>query len=145
MFSAGVGFGYYYAGGTTFSANMEFGVSDLISVGPYFGFTRFGDQFLGAKLNYNFYDFGVRGSAHLGEPLGISNEKFDPYVGLMLGYLTSSVSVSGGGAKSSAYGGGVLRYGGHLGARYYLSDSAGIYAEVGYGVVPFMAGITFKF
>jgi hypothetical protein len=114
LLSAGLGFGYYYAGGLTLSANMEFGVSDLISVGPYFGFTRW--SYL-SFVNYTFLDFGLRGSAHLGEVLDIGSDKFDPYVGLMLGYLTSSYRIDGvsSGLFSDVYAGG-LRYGGHLGA-----------------------------
>jgi hypothetical protein len=144
ILSAGVGLGYYYAGGTTLQLNGEYFVMDKLSIGGYFGYTTWNYGFFGDDYKYNFIDFGVRGSYHFSELFGINNENLDIYGGAQLGYLVSSFSGPGGTTFNDVYGGGV-RGGIHAGARYFFTPKFGAYGELGVGFTPLALGVTFKF
>lgn len=149
LLNAGIGLGYYHAGGgVPVLLSAEFSVSDVVSVGPYLGYTSwsynygfFGNQY---RYRYSFFDIGVRGSYHFSELFEIRDEKVDVYGGLFLGFLVSSYSGDDfGGDYSDPYAGG-LRLGIHAGARYYFSPSVAGYGELGYGIAPLSLGLTFK-
>ena len=138
MLNVGIGLGGGF--GTPIGLSFEHGFSDKISGGAYAAYaskttpTGFGDFkytyiLTAARASYHF-DFGV--------------EKLDPYLGVILGYNIASAKWTGTGAVPASSAGGFI-YGGHAGARYYLSDSIGIFAEAGYGVGNLNAGIAFKF
>jgi hypothetical protein len=144
LLNAGIGLGYYYAGGVPLQLSGEFAVNDVISVGPYFGYTSYTYNwgFGGGRWRYTFLDLGVRGSYHFSELFEIRNEKIDVYGGAFLGYLISSYSGDDFGT-SNPYGGG-LRLGIHVGARYFFSEKVAGYGELGYGIAPLSLGLTFK-
>lgn len=138
MLNVGIGLGGGF--GTPIGLSFEHGFSDKISGGAYAAYaskttpTGFGDFkytyiLTAARASYHF-DFGV--------------EKLDPYLGVILGYNIASAKWTGTGAVPASSAGGFI-YGGHAGARYYLSDSIGLFAEAGYGVGNLNAGLTFKF
>src|SRR5687768_5725631 len=84
ILNAGIGLGYYYAGGTTLQVNGEYFFTDKLSIGPYLGYTNYSYRFAGAGWDYNFIDLGVRGSYHFSELFGINNENLDIYGGAFL-------------------------------------------------------------
>ncbi|NBA86345.1 hypothetical protein GVN16_11260 [Emticicia sp. CRIBPO] len=134
--NVGVGYGY----GLGANASLDYGVSDLISVGAMAGFSR--RSYFG--YGYNYLVLGGRGAVHFGkfleEPLGMDADKFDPYVGLTGGFRR--VSYTDGYVGYSGAGTGVM-LGGYVGLRYQLKGSLGVYAELG---SPFSTvGITLKF
>jgi hypothetical protein len=145
ILSAGLGVGYYYAGGgASLLINGEYFVLDKLSVGGYFGYTSW-NYGAGNDYKLNFIDFGARGSYHFSELFGITNENLDIYGGAQLGYLVSSWSGPGGSFLDDAgYGGGV-RAGIHAGARYFFTPKFGAYGEIGAGYSPLAFGVTFKF
>lgn len=151
LVNAGIGLGYYYANGVPLLLSAEFAVNDLISVGPYLGYTShsesgstFGYSY---KQKWSFIDIGVRGSYHFNEVFEIQNEQVDVYGGAFLGYLISNYSYSSNipndEGRSNSLGGG-LRLGIHVGARYFFSEKVAGYGELGYGVAPLSLGVTFK-
>ena len=143
LLNAGIGLGYYYAGGVPLLASAEFAVNDLISVGPYLAFTSYNYNWGGGyKWNYTFFDLGVRGSYHFNEVFEITNEQVDVYGGAFLGFVVSSYSGDDFGG-SDPYDGGV-RLGIHAGARYYFSEKVAGYGELGFGITPLALGVTFK-
>jgi hypothetical protein len=144
LLNAGIGLGYYYAGGVPLLVSGEWLVTDKISVGPYLGYTTWNYGYFANDYRYTFLDFGARGSYHFSELFGITNEKVDIYGGVFLGFLVSSYAGPGGSAYNDVYGGG-LRTGLHAGARYYFSPKVAGYGELGYGIAPLSLGLTFKF
>lgn len=96
----------FYGYGTSIIANLDVGILDNIS--------------LGAGVNYNFDHkntyLNVRGDFHFQEIFRLPRE-FDFYTGIDAGYNTNYSSEIG--------------FGAHLGGRYQISKSAGIYLEIG--------------
>jgi len=66
--------------------------------------------------------------------------KFDPYVGLMLGFYTYTLSDRFG---SFSYSG--AAWSGHIGANYWFSNGFGLHGRLGYGVAIISLGVTVAF
>jgi hypothetical protein len=144
LLNAGIGLGYYYAGGVPLQISAEFAVNDVISVGPYLGYTSYNYNWGGsAKWRYTFLDIGVRGSYHFSELFEIRNEQVDVYGGAFLGYLISSFSGDTFTGYNDPYGS-TLRLGIHAGIRYFFNEKVAGYGELGYGMAPLSLGVTFK-
>ena len=144
LLNVGLGLGYYYASGVPLLASAEFAVTDVISVGPYLGFTSHTRRWgTGTDWRYTFFDIGVRGSYHFSELFEIRNEQVDVYGGLFLGYLISNYSGDPIFGTYDPYPD-VFRLGLHVGARYFFSEKVAGYGELGYGVAPLALGVTFK-
>lgn len=143
LLNAGIGLGYYFAGGVPLLASVEFAVSDVITVGPYLGYTSYNYGFSGSRWRYTFLDIGARASYHFSELFEIRNEKVDIYGGAFLGFVVSSYSGDNFSGYNDPYAGGV-RLGIHAGARYFFSEKVAGYGELGYGLAPLSLGLTFK-
>lgn len=142
LVNAGIGLGYYYAGGVPLLLSAEFGVNDAITVGPYLGYTSYNWAYsTGYRLS--FIDFGVRGSYHFNELFEIRNEKVDVYGGAFLGYVVTSYPSEFRDWDLDPYPGRV-RLGIHAGIRYFFSESVAGYGELGAGIAPLSLGLTFK-
>lgn len=138
----------------------EYGISEKFSVG---GLVAFGNiknvttdkDGLGAGKDYivtdklDQFSVGVRGNYHFG-----SSAKFDPYIGLGLGYnsfkfKTTTNDPTDTPADLALFAikvPGALGVSGQLGAKYYFSSNIGMYAEVGYLAGSFaQLGLTAKF
>lgn len=112
------------------SLGLEFGVGDEWSAGGYVSYAS-------SKRIYSSVDLQLSSlllSGRLSFHMNTDNETFDPYLGIMLGYITVSATARDGFASASASAGAAL-YGGQLGFRYYFSPSFGFFAEAGYGFV----------
>ena len=144
LINAGVGLGYYYAGGVSLGVNGEYAFTDDISGGLYLAYTRWDYGYFGYDYHYTFIDFGARASYHFARLLNVTNEKFDPYAGAFLGYVSSTFSYDGGTSYTDPYGGAV-RTGIFAGARYFFSPNVGAFGEVGIGLSPLSLGVSFKF
>jgi len=88
---------------------------------------------------------GFRSAYHLNVP---SCPRFDPYAGLMLAYYYVGYSHTGSDAPytyyySSAYPS-YLSPSVFIGARYYLSNTVGLWAELGYGYSNLAIGVSLK-
>jgi OmpW family len=83
---------------------------------------------IGATVNYHFK---------------LESTKFDPFVGLGLGYTLVTASCSGPYCGSGAYSSAIY-FIGRLGGRYFFSDNMALYADVGAGAATLNAGIMFK-
>jgi hypothetical protein len=154
----GIGVGDVYWGGysnsgfpISFNASYERGVSDKLGIG-YIGLGG-NFSYTSAKYKYGSYTIrnaGVMFAAKATYHFAIANEigkKFDPYAGVMLGYIVTSHSTNDpagdyhGESKGSSIYPGVF-----AGAHYYFVPAFGVYAEVGYNITSVLnTGITFKF
>lgn len=119
-----------------FGASFEVGITDQISAGGLFGYSR------DADLEMNFLHVGARASYHLAEQLKINNDKLDLYAGAGLGYRI----MSGTGYTSEDYEGlNKIFIPVHVGGRYYFNNNLAGFAELGTGFAILQTGITVKF
>ena len=105
--------------------------SEDIGYGVSWGYTY---MFFGAQVNYHFEDL-------------IKDTKWDPFVGLVLGYNSVSVSSKGTIGNHSASANSGLFFSGHATMRYWLNPDLGIQARLGFGNVEtsLEIGVDFKF
>jgi hypothetical protein len=143
LINAGLGFGYFYAGGVPFIASAEFAINDAISIGPYIGFTSYRYKYFGGRYTYTFIDVGARGSYHFSKHINMNTDKLDLYGGVMLGYTASSFSGDNNNGFNDPYGS-RLSAGLFAGARWYFSEAFAVNGELGYGIAPLLLGVTFK-
>lgn len=152
----GIGLGSSLGGFSTssqtpaISVNYEKGVWEVggpgvISLGGYAGIKTFKYKGSNYQQKWGYTIIGVRGAYHYN---GINNDKFDLYGGAMLSYNILHYSykdnngnnLSGGVNYGSAAGFTLF-----AGGRYFFSDNAAVFAELGYGVSYLTVGIALKF
>ncbi len=97
----------FYGHGTGIKATYDYGLGDQFSIGVGGVFYNSGDY------NSKFFVFG-RADYHFAEPINLPDQ-WDTYLGVELGLV----------------GDGEFGLGGHLGARYALSDTFSIFVEAG--------------
>lgn len=138
----GYGFGHYGSAGfpVPLTVNVDYGLTDIISVGPYIGFLRRSYGPSGDRYSFNSFAFGGHAMLHasplLNEHLDLSIDetKIDVYGKLILGYETYSWRHNGESLNNWYYGNsGRVVFGPVLGARYMFTPNIGGYAEGGRG------------
>lgn len=145
------GVGFYRGGsGLPIVASGEFGILDMLGVGPYAGFVNYSFGSGASKYSYRFITFGVRGDFHYTDLLAelleadLDAEKLDLYAALLLGYQTVSYSGADGTFFRGLYSNRV-NTGLAIGGRFYFNEKFGVFAEVGrvlYGALN--VGVTVK-
>ncbi len=115
--------------------SFEVGITDQISAGGLFGYSRDSD------LEMNFIHIGARGSYHLAEVMKLNNNKIDIYAGAGVGFRIMSAE----GATSEDFEGlNKIFIPIHVGGRYYFKDNMAAFTELGTGFAIFQGGISFK-
>lgn len=108
-----------------------------------------GDGVLGIGVDADYYSYSSRGLASVSYvPIGVAanyhftvdEKRWDPFVGLGLGYAISSVS-AGGVSASGATG---LYLIGRAGIRYFRTDKMAIQVDAGAGAASLNLGLIFK-
>lgn len=154
-----------YSSTPVMSVALDFGITDEISLGGFFGFASTKWQYTGTdycgngnngvfytytdSYKWNFFMIGVRGAYHFSK--FIDNDKVDLYVGLMLGDNYAKFSYTTNAPcnehqsfyNSNLYGGFIFT--GFAGCRYRFNDHVGAFAELGYGVSYLTLGLNYKF
>ncbi len=119
----------------------EYGISDKLGAGVYAGYASktetlpfFGD------LKHTYTLFGARGNYH-----SFQSDKMDTYVGILIGYNAASLTVSNTPAGlQTPVAASAMVFGGHVGGRYYFSDSLAAFGEIGYGLGYLNLGLAYK-
>jgi hypothetical protein len=139
---ANVGIGLGGGLGLPISASVDYGFKEKISLGGFVGFSTTNEDLGFFKVNYTYILVGARAAYHF--DLGV--DKLDPYAGVMLGYNAASVGFEPdpGPPFNNITAGGVI-LGGFAGARYYITDNIGAFAELGYGLGTATIGVAYKF
>ena len=90
---------------------------------------------------YTYINLGVRGAFHYQFV-----KSLDTYAGTMLGYSIVSHKAIGEWGSDWSYtaASNSFAYSAFIGARYYVSDNFGLYAELGYGISALELGLTIK-
>ncbi|MGV3557679.1 hypothetical protein [Larkinella arboricola] len=145
MLNLGLGMQSYALGGLCNGASFELGFPNNISVGGFFDYALYGTKFGDRRWKSQYASFGVRGSFHLADALGVGNDKFDPYVGLSVG--TRTVIHRTEFEQESRF---IPRLKGvipgvHVGGFYHFSQKIGGFAEMGRGIAALRLGVTGKF
>jgi opacity protein-like surface antigen len=112
----------------------------MISAGAAVDLYRYSDRYGAASWSMNVIPVGAYANYHL----VLENRRFDPYVGLGLGYAVVSGSASvGGQSVSGARGSGVFTFG-QLGARYFVTPNLAAQAQTGFGIGSLSVGVSWK-
>jgi hypothetical protein len=148
----GLGPGYYGSGyGFAFGVNgsYEYGIvkipmgsklDGVIGIGGLAGVSLTTLNEFGGDWRYTNWTLCARGTYHF-----VFMDKFDPYAGIVLGLMGTSWKWKGDNTIPDETGSSIdFRGGFFVGARYYFTDSFGVYAEMGYLLNFFNAGVTFK-
>jgi hypothetical protein len=160
--NVGIGLGSYIGGSgykTTvlpISVSAEYGLLDItdkitLGVGGYLAYTanKYEETYAilqtsySYAFKYSYFIIGARGIAHYK-----LSEKFDPYLGVMLGYNVASSKYDGDNIPNytpTAASAGGFSYSAFVGARYLFSEKIGVFAELGYGIAVLELGLTVKF
>ncbi len=139
----------------TLGADYERGITNVGEVGPgiigvggLFDYFSYGSSDYGYSDvgSWTYIDFGVTGMYHF----VLSDKKWDPFVGLVLGYEVASWKWKGEYSYlNSEYGyspsAGGFTLGGSAGIRYFLSDNWTAQARVGFGFYILAVGVDYKF
>lgn len=144
-----------------FRLEATHGISSLLELGGYIGYSRF-VNFLhtegdlapnyqvspGTFINSNAYSYGITANFHLLPLIANKNEpRFDIYVSAKLGGLSMVAP------KGSVYKGHAIDYGLYGGLSFYITRHWGVFAEYGFNNRPnehslescLRYGLTFKF
>ncbi|MCE2711571.1 MAG: porin family protein [Cryomorphaceae bacterium] len=141
--------GYKFSGFGPVQLAYEHGITDNIGVGGSVGFSSYGGTWLQTNYNYKYswktLSIMVRGAYHF----DVRNRDIDPYGGVGIGFMKYSYSWTSSDpnfneANYNVSSASPLGYQIFVGARYHFTDNLGAYAELGYGLALFNAGLTFK-
>lgn len=168
MINLGLGMSSYYTSGSGFTASLppleasyESILKDNFSVGGFLSYygAKYENELetsgfiIDTKINYRYLSFGVLGNYHF-----VNEDDFNVYAGVKLGYVSvktkvtqdidssfdiPSSAIDDALTEAGATGSGIL-FGAHVGARYYLSESLALNAELGYGISLLKIGVSFK-
>lgn len=137
----GYGFGYYNSAGfaVPLTLNVDYGVHEMFSVGPYLGYMNRSYGLSGNRYNFTALAFGAQGVFHatpfLNEHLdfGANEEKVDYYAKLIVGYQTYNWSYNGESYNGYYNDAGSPVFSPVLGVRYMFTPNFGGFAEGGRG------------
>lgn len=113
--------------------NLGDGVLAVQLSADYYSFSQ---RFTGVTdFNFRYIPIGATANYHI----KVKDDKFDPFVGLGLGYAIVSTSYTGVGGSASA-----LYFVGRAGLRYYMANGVALYGDVGAGAATLNAGVMFR-
>ncbi len=139
------GVGGSFKGMGPFALTYEYGLTENISVGAVVSYSSLKNTLSNNNVQ-KLTQFGavLRGNYHFG-----SSDKFDPYIGIGVGYYNfkyTSKDANGNDVTSFYSVPGAFGYQGQLGAKYYFMPSLAAFAEIGYVAGSFgQIGVNFKF
>ncbi len=113
----------------------------IIGIGGIFDYFSYSEDFYATTGSWTYIDFGVTGMYHF----VLDNKKWDPFLGLVLGYEVASWKWNNSyyGSYSPSAGGFTL--GASAGIRYFFDDNWAAQARVGFGFYILAIGVDYKF
>ncbi|MCF6297654.1 MAG: porin family protein [Flavobacteriaceae bacterium] len=155
------GLSSYYNSGSGFKtkippleASYEKMLSESISIGGFIGMYKSEYFYSNSALNYdttisfNYLNIGVVSNYHF-----VNTDTFNVYAGARLGYLSAKTKYDDSYPEGSndllealdlGFSTSGVLFGAQIGARYFVSDSFAVNAELGYGIALLRLGITYK-
>ena len=167
VINVGIGLGgYYNYWGSGYSSTPNFVISyengtfpnvgpGTISLGGLLSYKGISDNYTDGYTYTNKWTYWILGFRSAYHWNFTSSTKFDPYAGLMLGYYFLSHTYSSNDPNYNHPGDPYYHYytdsyGNYaslslfLGARYYVSNNVGFWAELGWGYTNLALGVNFK-
>ncbi len=130
--SAGLSFGGRFERAIKALPNLGDGILALQLSADYYSYSN---TFATVGYKFKYIPIGATANYHI----KVNDSKFDPFVGLGIGYAIVSSSYAGvGGSASAAY------FIGRAGLRYYMASGVALYGDVGAGAATLNAGLMFK-
>ena len=130
-----------------FGLNYERGVNlkdiGTVGFGGIFRYWHYSESFYGGEWGYTNILIGAQGNYHF----VLNDSKFDPWLGLILAYVSGSVSWSGSGIQGSSPSSGGFWSALQGGTRYWISPTLALTARIGLGTLSYTAldiGVDFK-
>lgn len=138
-----LGSSFQIGGNYEYSMNIEnFGD---VGIGGILRYWSYSENFFGGKWSYTNILIGAQGNYHFHIK---SDDRFDPYAGIVLAYDGGSVSYSGPGTTVSTPTHGGLWLGFQGGIRYFIQPNLALTGRVAFGTLSYGAleiGVDFKF
>jgi hypothetical protein len=106
----------------------------VLGIGVSADWYNYNDNFVGTDYDFTYIPIAATANYHIKIE---NNSKFDPFVGLGLGYLIVDTPYTG------SYSSGIY-FVGRLGARYFMTPKMALYGDVGAGAATLNVGVTFK-
>jgi len=106
----------------------------VLGIGVSADWYNYNDTFTGADYDFTYIPIAATANYHIKIE---NNSKFDPFVGLGLGYLIVDTPYTG------SYNSGIY-FVGRVGARYFMTPRMALYGDAGAGAATLNVGVTFK-
>jgi hypothetical protein len=142
-----IGLGNIGNAGASIGGRFEHGIKPLpdmangtLGIQASFDYYSYSAAFFGYSWSYTYMPIGVTANYHF----KLEDPKFDPFLGLGLGYnvvtcrLTGPAPVSDCGYTSQVY------FIGRFGGRYFFNPNMAMYADAGAGAATLSVGLMFK-
>ncbi len=133
----GPSLGFSFLGSTPmFGANYEYSIDKNLAVGGIFRYLSYSDDVgIWGKWNYTYMFIGAQGNYHFDKLF--KENKWDPFVGLVLGFNSYSNSWSANSGydwyHSSADGNSGLYVSAHASLRYWINPNFGVQGRLNFG------------
>lgn len=151
----GYGFGARHAAGfpVPLTAAVEYGLSDVIGIGPYAGYLHQRVELVGSSSSFTTMAFGGQAVFHVSTflneqmELTIDEEKVDLYAKAIVGYERYGQRINGQRIERQFLAeSGKPVFGAVAGARYMLNPTIGAFAEAGRGIFGWLnMGVSLRF
>lgn len=105
----------------------------VLGLGVSVDWYNYNERFLNTDYDFTYIPIAATANYHF----NVKNKKYDPFLGLGLGYLMVNTPYSG------SYDSGIYVVG-RLGMRYFMSDKMALYGDVGAGAAALNVGLTFR-
>jgi hypothetical protein len=106
----------------------------VLGIGMSADWYNYNDTFTGADYDFTYIPIAATANYHIKIE---NNSKFDPFIGLGLGYLIVDTPYTG------SYSSGIYVVG-RVGARYFMTPKMAIYGDAGAGAATLNVGVTFR-
>ena len=106
----------------------------VLAIGLSADWYNYNDTFTGADYDFTYIPIAATANYHIKIK---NNSKFDPFVGLGLGYLIVDTPYTG------SYSSGIY-FVGRVGARWFMTPKMALYGDAGAGAATLNVGVTFK-
>jgi hypothetical protein len=106
----------------------------VLAIGLSADWYNYNDTFTGADYDFTYIPIAATANYHIKIE---NNSKFDPFVGLGLGYLIVDTPYTG------SYNSGIY-FVGRVGARWFMTPKMALYGDAGAGAATLNVGVTFK-
>ncbi len=113
----------------------------IIGIGGLFDYFTYGADEYAYGGSWTYIDFGVSGMYHF----VLQDKKWDPFLGLVLGYEVASWKWNNAYAGLYSPSAGGFTLGGSAGVRYFFNDNWAAQARVGFGFYILAVGVDYRF